>query len=402
MLLYISTSGLILSAILFLLNARLYRSSVYLAGFFFLTSLYSLSIYVLYYSKSELLVSIVLIYANFSIFLHGPMLYWYIRSTLTDNPRLKRNDAWHLVPAAIFLLFSLPYIFSPMDEKLKIASELVKNINNILISKPPILYPLIPAQFVILVKALHVFTYTFVSTWMLASYLKTGKKNRIIPGQRDMTKWLMVLLGFLLILAVSDSILQIETSFTKDSRLFYTLNFLRISSTIGLFGLMISPFFFPSILYGLPLIPSSKVKTSDADLGKKFARQGDRKMKLQVLEIEYLLQVERILESSMSELKPYLKDDFNLTQLSVMINIPVHHLAYFFREHMSQSFHDYRNKLRIEHSKKLIIEGKAKGLTLEAIGTSSGFSSRNTFFIAFKRAEGITPGEFANRFSGNS
>jgi AraC-like DNA-binding protein len=47
----------------------------------------------------------------------------------------------------------------------------------------------------------------------------------------------------------------------------------------------------------------------------------------------------------------------------------------------------------------LILEGKAKGLKLEAIGTLSGFSSRNTFFIAFKRAEGISPSEFTSRVS---
>jgi AraC-like DNA-binding protein len=289
-----------------------------------------------------------------------------------------------------------------MDEKLMISSELVKNNSSILISQPSILYPLISARFVVLIKSLQALAYLFASIWMLSRYLKSGKKNHIISGQQIMTKWLMVLLGFLLILAVSDSILQIETIFTKDSRLFSTLNVFRISSSIGLVGLMISPFFFPSILYGLPLVPSSTVKIPEEDMEKKHTRQVDRKMKLHVLENEYLMRVESILESSMSELKPYLKNDFNLTQLSVMINIPVHHLAYFFREHLHQSFHDYRNKWRIEHSKNLILEGKTKELTLEAIGQLSGFSSRNTFFIAFKQAEGISPSEYTFRILGHS
>ncbi len=402
MLLYISILGILLSTILFAFTARHYRSSVYLACFFFLTSLFGLNIYVLYYSKSELLVSIVLVYSNFSIFLHGPMLYWYIRSTLTDNPRLKRSDAWHLLPAAIFFLSSLPYIFSPMDEKLRIASELVKNINNIIISKPPVLYPLIPAQFVVLGKALHVFAYTFVSTWMLASYLKTGKKNHIISGQQVMTKWLMVLLGFLLILAVSDSILQIETTFTKDSRLFYSLNFLRISSTIGLVGFMISPLFFPSILYGLPRIPSSQDKPGDQKNLVSADQRNDQKAKPSILETEYLDQIGKIIESAFRDSEPYLKRDFNLARLSVLTDIPLHHLAYFFREQMGSPFHDYRNKWRIDHSKRLIREGKTKEVTLEAIGQMSGFSSRNTFFIAFKRVEGISPGEYTKGLTGIS
>lgn len=64
-----------------------------------------------------------------------------------------------------------------------------------------------------------------------------------------------------------------------------------------------------------------------------------------------------------------------------------------------QSFNDYRNEWRIKHSKKLIAEGKADELTLEAIGILSGFSTRNTFFNAFKRSEGISPGAYVEQLA---
>ena len=44
--------------------------------------------------------------------------------------------------------------------------------------------------------------------------------------------------------------------------------------------------------------------------------------------------------------------------------------------------------------KKLISEGKAEELTLEAIGIQSGFTNRNTFFTAFKKVEGVSPSAF--------
>jgi AraC-like DNA-binding protein len=62
-----------------------------------------------------------------------------------------------------------------------------------------------------------------------------------------------------------------------------------------------------------------------------------------------------------------------------------------------QSFTDFRNEWRIIYAKKLIKEGKATGMTLEAIGLLSGFTSRNTFFTAFKKREGVSPGVFAAR-----
>ena len=101
----------------------------------------------------------------------------------------------------------------------------------------------------------------------------------------------------------------------------------------------------------------------------------------------------------MLELQPFLQPDLNMAQFAVTIQIPVHHLAYYFREVKKQSFSDYRNKWRIDNAKKLISEGKASGLTLEAIGLQSGFATRNTFLTAFKRSEGISPNTFVAQIS---
>ncbi|MEI6175229.1 MAG: helix-turn-helix transcriptional regulator, partial [Bacteroidota bacterium] len=205
----------------------------------------------------------------------------------------------------------------------------------------------------------------------------------------------ILLLGFILILALSQSFLLIEALVTKDSGLFYSLNFLRISLAIGLVGLMISPLFFPSILYGLPVIPATQPEWHHEPAPKADNAPEIQKVRSAIFEEAYLMQIGKIIESCMSEMQPYLQKDFNLTMLCAHTKIPVHHLAYFFREFIGQSFHDYRNKWRVEYAKKMIRDGKNKVLTLEAIGQLSGFSSRNTFFIAFKLAEGISPSEYA-------
>ena len=116
-------------------------------------------------------------------------------------------------------------------------------------------------------------------------------------------------------------------------------------------------------------------------------------------ESDYLHSIGRKADFCMKELHPYLQPNFNLFKLSVLIDIPVHHLAYYFREEKKQSFNDFRNEWRINNAKKLIREGKASELTMEAIGLLSGFSSRNTFLAAFKKAEGIAPAVFAAQFT---
>jgi AraC-like DNA-binding protein len=397
MLFYLSLSGIILSVILFFRSARIYRSSVYLAGLFFLVSLYSLIVYILFYSKSVLLVSIVYINITSVTFLIGPMIYWYTRSILSDNHRLSKTDLLHLLPTVIFLATSLPYIFSPYEEKLGIAEELVRRIEFMGSYKPTLLYRLIPAEVIFLSRSVLVLIYALGSVWMLFRYIRAGKRDLVLSGQRYMTRWLGILLAFLIILAVSHSLFVLEVVTERSSRLFYSVNFMQVFSAIGLAGLFVVPHFFPSILYGLPLIAINPAEDMIGGNGKKAADNEGVKMKGLVFETEYINQIKEKISATFTDKKPYLEKNFNLAQLSVLTQIPVHHLAYFFREHLHQSFHDYRNKWRIEYAKELIKKGKAKKLTLEAIGTLSGFSSRNTFFIAFKRAEGISPSEYASQ-----
>jgi AraC-like DNA-binding protein len=174
---------------------------------------------------------------------------------------------------------------------------------------------------------------------------------------------------------------------------FYITDILQLLSGFGLVGLLISPFFFPVILYGMPQIPeSSNSKMSDE------LTLIENKKQLSEFEQDYLILIKHKVDVCMSDLQPYLQPDCNLAYFAKLVNLPAHHLAYYFREERKQVFNDFRNEWRVNHAKKLIVEGKTAELTLEAIGLISGFSSRNAFFTAFKKAEEITPSAFAAQF----
>jgi AraC-like DNA-binding protein len=162
-------------------------------------------------------------------------------------------------------------------------------------------------------------------------------------------------------------------------------------------GLLISPFFFPSILYGLPRIPDKPAEEKNQE-NQVYTLPTEVKASAFRFEADYLENLGQKVDSCMKEFQPYLQTDFNLTHFSVLTKIPVHHLAYYFREEKKQRFNDYRNEWRVNHAKVLIKEGKANEMTMEAIGLLSGFLTRNTFFTAFKKAEGISPGAFAEQF----
>jgi len=176
-----------------------------------------------------------------------------------------------------------------------------------------------------------------------------------------------------------------------------------LTSGVGLAGLLISPLFFPSILYGMPRIPAASPAATPLGPGPEEDSEPLSPVPEDPLkpgyEADYLKQIGSKMDECMQQLQPYLQNDCNLAYMAKLSGIPAHHLAYYFREERRQPFNEYRNLWRIQHAKQLIREGKAREMTLEAIGLSSGFSSRITFINAFKKVEGIPPGAYANAAS---
>ena len=183
----------------------------------------------------------------------------------------------------------------------------------------------------------------------------------------------------------------------KDSKLFFTINYMQILSGIGLTGLLISLFFFPGILYGLPQLPEPKTIKENSHTNSDSCQESPRKH-MPAFETKYLLSIQQKADTCMEEFQPYLHSDCNLASFAKLTQIPAHHFSVFFREIEKQSFNDYRNGWRIRHAKKLIEEGRNSDLTIEGIGLLSGFSSRNAFYNAFKKAEGISLGVFVAQF----
>jgi AraC-like DNA-binding protein len=82
--------------------------------------------------------------------------------------------------------------------------------------------------------------------------------------------------------------------------------------------------------------------------------------------------------------------------MSSDINIPVHHLSYYFNEHLNIGFNTWKNNFKIDHVITLINDGSGEILTLDALAKQAGFGSRTSFFNSFKQKMGVTPSEYLN------
>ncbi len=96
------------------------------------------------------------------------------------------------------------------------------------------------------------------------------------------------------------------------------------------------------------------------------------------------------LDFCMEHYRPYIRHDFNMHQLSVIANIPVSDIEFYFNW-SHRSFAQYIDEWRIKHAKKLMNKENTLNLELKSIGSLSGFSSVNKFIETFTTIEGISP-----------
>ena len=169
MFLILSLLGIFLSVTLLSFTARHYKSAIYLGFFFFTISVHNFLTYVTLYSQSVLLVSIFFLNFTFIVYLIGPMLFWYVRSILTDNPRLGKWDLLHLLPMLVFLAATIPYILTPYSVKVEVAAKIVEDSMNL--GKYNETYIVFPVIVTYLSRPILILGYTLWSAGLVVRYL---------------------------------------------------------------------------------------------------------------------------------------------------------------------------------------------------------------------------------------
>ncbi len=421
MLLFLALTGVFLSILLIYHNGREFPSSVFLGLFFFCLSIYVLVAYILLFANSYFLIylfyRLIFIFAPLA-YLTGPLFYLYFRSVIQDNNKLYRSDFVHLLPVILIIPLLINAYWPDGSDNADVSRLILSNQINpagkfrLLISTP------FPYIYFAMSRPVLAIIYILLSGGLLLKALRRKVMHLASANSAFNIKWLILLWALFFVATISHSAQIILAYIRQNIEIIISVNVIQIISGAGLVGLLISPFFFPGILYGLPrfsrpseIVKNKNVTSKSCTVHSGFVKPEDRRnptadnpemMKdlgnnVSRFESAYLDDIETRTGQCMKDFKPYLQPEFNLPQLSVLIKVPVHHLAYYFREVKKMSFTDFRNQWRVNHAKGLILEGKSDDLTLEAIGLLSGFASRNTFLNAFKKTEGISPQAFVLR-----
>jgi AraC-like DNA-binding protein len=105
---------------------------------------------------------------------------------------------------------------------------------------------------------------------------------------------------------------------------------------------------------------------------------------------DYFLQIDQFVE----EEHFFRQSGLSVNDLALKLKMPKSHLSFIFKYHSEISFSDFKKVVRIQDSIAFIEEGYLKTNTFDSLSKNVGFSTYNTFFIAFKEVTNKAPQEF--------
>lgn len=290
-------------------------------------------------------------------YLIAPFAYFHLRIIIKGSVKLKQFDLIHLLPFLVFLISYTPFYFQNIDQKSLYLIKVIENFERSFIDNVGI----IPEYFNSLGRIIHPFFYLSLQ-WILifsseGTLLKTKNKT-LYNWVYNFTKLQSVYTVTLFFILISSAM-----SFTfVANEIFYWISVIIMAGFF--FSLGIYLFWNQNIL--------TKLKYFKINSTSEVINQLDR-----ITEIVYR---EKYFKSEKSD----------ITNLANQLDISKNLLSELINKHYS-SYNTWINELRVKYSIDLIAQGYLDKFSVEALSKECGFSSKNTFYRAFKRTTGATP-----------
>jgi AraC-like DNA-binding protein len=302
-------------------------------------------------------------------FVVAQLFYLYVRSLTEESPRLRRRDLLHFVPAALCVLYLVPYYLAGADYKL--AAQETEEEARWYYARASLAIPLALA-------------YLLLAGRRVVLYFRGARRGSGVPDTHAAVqlKFLVYFVSGLWLVAL----LRLALDFYDPVFFYaYTSAALPLGATVFVYGLAFLALRAPQGLAAAAATPAEKGAAAPA---RKYGRsaltpeRGDAFLKrlLGVMETE----------------KPYTDGGLTLPGLAARLSVSTHHLSQVINERLGQSFNDFVNSYRVEEAKRRMADPAAGHYSLLAIAEEVGFNSKSSFNTAFKKQTGMTPSEFRN------
>jgi methylphosphotriester-DNA--protein-cysteine methyltransferase len=310
-------------------------------------------------------------------FLIGPFLYFYTRNALAGKIIYRPIDSLHYIPFLVVLISIFPHYFTPFDQKLKLAQLLVYDANN-MITKINFSW-LYPSYWNILLRPLFLLTYTVFAVYLIFSKLKLKKTPFSFKTSESYLKWLVVINFIFLLIAFLYSLLTANffLRFVKNREEINGSPFSYLVYVL-MCSLPILMLIFPEILYDVKKNkPISKKAEVDRDENHD----------------ELVKKADSMLEFIKKEAN-LMNPNFGIENICDALALTKEEVNYCFSAILKTKLATLKKELRVELAKKELQNGMLQSHSMEGIWVKAGFTSKTSFFVAFKEITGLTPLEY--------
>jgi len=387
--LLLSGLGIFFSILLLTYNKGYKSANIYLGLFLFSFNIITLTHYFYAFNNSKEFIAFVWsVPLNGLAYAIGPLAFLYVRSILTDSSFFTKQDWVHFILFALIFFGRLPSNFESWETKLVLADEFIHDSwRNFSYSK---LNVLLPVRINYLLKGLHFLLY-LLAIWylILTTKFKKSSKNEYPKQVKIVSNWLFIFavivsfLGFLfsrIILNFLDA--EDRITLQNEGNILFSLVF--VGFLIFIIGLVL----YPQILYGLPLDRTSLIiNANESSISEKG------KIETISFDEDYIEKI-RLLLLNWIEQKKYLDAESTTSSLSKDIDLPNHHVTYFFNNVNDEKYIEWRNRNRIEYAMSLINSKNGYNKTIENLGKESGFKSYSAFIQSFRQITGKLPKDY--------
>lgn len=305
------------------------------------------------------------------LFLHGPALWFYLKSLSDTEFRFKRVYLLHFLPFIFFFGFHFfNFIHLPAAEKIRLLE------NDLF--KEQVFYK-------ISVLSIGVSTVTY-NIWALI--LIRRRRDRLMCRfskieDKDLG-WLRALtIAALISYSVNVTLFNLDLIFHIASYrflMFLTYSFASVYILVlGFFGLKQGNVFVDNKgsdreLYDATFRTRSAIPVENAD--NSFINS---------------------LIAAMEKKQPYLDPEITIFKLSELLNVKTEYLSEVLNSRLNRNFFDFINKHRVEEFKIQCILKENSHLSIMGIAYNCGFNSKASFYRAFRKFEGMSPTAFIER-----
>jgi AraC-like DNA-binding protein len=306
---------------------------------------------------------------SFAYYVDAVLLYFYIKSLIYKDFSLRKADAFHLIPIALYLIYMIGVYYA---QNYEIKVVLIRD------------YTFAYIWHYVTVDAINKGIRIIYLIWclsLIAKYRSRLKDTRSDIEAIDLTWLKLLVVGFLIVMS-SEFVL----SLAKVCNIFVTIDITALMY-MGLSGYYVAFLLVTSLLFFSAINLSSVESIRQKALTRKAPSQ-------ELLNTKYVERIERI----MKEDKPYMIPNITFDALAETLDVPPRDLSFTINRHYKINFYEFINLYRIEEAKVILASKDNANRSITDIFLSVGFNSKSVFNTFFKKNIGMTPSEYRTKF----